>query len=313
MSLEISTFISGLTPTWPVSGDPKSQGDDHIRLIKSVLQSTFPNATKAFYMPSATAVSNSMSVLVSHQNQTLFCSTTGGAYTLTLPALTAGDAGWQVSIMKYTTDSSFMHVVPASGNINSQAGATSLIRIGQVCKAATFIWSGGAWFCTKDGGMIGETVNWDGSSIPPGYLALDGSAYDTVSFCELAAMLGTSVLRDKRGRAEIGAGTGSGLTNRVNGGTYGVEGIQLAAGHIPSLTSSGNNNISVNGSAVTGVASLGTGYQAGGFGPPAGPAGASPVNSTGTNTIVVSYSNPSPSAFGLLQPSIGTQKLVRAC
>jgi len=48
MGLESATFISGLVATNPVgASDPKAQGDDHLRLIKSVLQSTFPNANAA--------------------------------------------------------------------------------------------------------------------------------------------------------------------------------------------------------------------------------------------------------------------------
>lgn len=43
MPLESANFISQLTPTNPAGGDQKSQGDNHIRMIKSVLQATFPN------------------------------------------------------------------------------------------------------------------------------------------------------------------------------------------------------------------------------------------------------------------------------
>ncbi len=43
MSLESATYISQLVATNPTSGDPKSQGDDHLRLLKSVLQAQFPN------------------------------------------------------------------------------------------------------------------------------------------------------------------------------------------------------------------------------------------------------------------------------
>ena len=38
MPLENSNTIAGLNPTWPLGSDPKSQGDDHLRLIKDVLQ-----------------------------------------------------------------------------------------------------------------------------------------------------------------------------------------------------------------------------------------------------------------------------------
>jgi hypothetical protein len=38
MGLEVSTTISGLNKLWPLGSDPKSQGDDHLRMLKSVLQ-----------------------------------------------------------------------------------------------------------------------------------------------------------------------------------------------------------------------------------------------------------------------------------
>lgn len=43
MSIELATYIDDLQPQWPASTDAVSAGDDHIRLIKAVLQNTFPN------------------------------------------------------------------------------------------------------------------------------------------------------------------------------------------------------------------------------------------------------------------------------
>jgi hypothetical protein len=41
MSLETGSYINDLVVTNPTSTDPKSQGDDHFRLIKTVLKNTF--------------------------------------------------------------------------------------------------------------------------------------------------------------------------------------------------------------------------------------------------------------------------------
>lgn len=43
MALETTTVITGLNETYPTTGDPLQQGDDHIRLIKAVLKNCFPN------------------------------------------------------------------------------------------------------------------------------------------------------------------------------------------------------------------------------------------------------------------------------
>ena len=47
MALESTTYIDGLVITNPTGTDPRSQGDDHIRLVKSTLRSTFPNVAGA--------------------------------------------------------------------------------------------------------------------------------------------------------------------------------------------------------------------------------------------------------------------------
>ena len=47
MSLESSTYIDGLDVLNPTSSDPVSQGDDHIKLLKSTIKTTFPNVTGA--------------------------------------------------------------------------------------------------------------------------------------------------------------------------------------------------------------------------------------------------------------------------
>jgi hypothetical protein len=65
MPLESGTYISDLVATNPVgSTDPKSQGDDHLRLIKATILNTFPNVdgavtsdeTELNYLDGATGV-----------------------------------------------------------------------------------------------------------------------------------------------------------------------------------------------------------------------------------------------------------------
>lgn len=42
MPLEQGTTIADLNPLWPTGNDPKSQGDDHIRLMKAVMGNIYP-------------------------------------------------------------------------------------------------------------------------------------------------------------------------------------------------------------------------------------------------------------------------------
>lgn len=45
MALESATYITDLVSTNPDPADQKRYGDDHLRMIKSVLKATFPNAS----------------------------------------------------------------------------------------------------------------------------------------------------------------------------------------------------------------------------------------------------------------------------
>jgi hypothetical protein len=47
--LETGTYVSDLNTSNPVNGDPVSQGAAHLRLIKTVLQATFPDADAPIY------------------------------------------------------------------------------------------------------------------------------------------------------------------------------------------------------------------------------------------------------------------------
>jgi len=47
MPVEQPQFIDTLTPEWPLGTDPRSDGDNHIRLIKQVLKNTLPGANAA--------------------------------------------------------------------------------------------------------------------------------------------------------------------------------------------------------------------------------------------------------------------------
>lgn len=47
MGLETGTYISDLNAANPTASDAKSQGDDHIRLVKSTIKNTFPNVAGA--------------------------------------------------------------------------------------------------------------------------------------------------------------------------------------------------------------------------------------------------------------------------
>jgi hypothetical protein len=315
MGIEVSTYISGLTASWPPSGDPKSQGDDHLRLIKGVLQSTFPTASKAYYFPKGEAASTTTVLDATDQNNVLFMTTTGGDVAVTLPTgLVSADAGWSCEIMKVSVDINGVMVSPTSGQIVSQVGPTNTIRVGAYCQAARFTWTGASWICSKPGSLIGATANFNGNGVPRGYLALDGSAYNTTTFAELFAMIATGTLFDTRGRVELGAGTGGGLANRVFGTLIGSETTSLATGHLPPYTPSGtigNGAISISHNASNNTPTTLSVVQPGGSGGGYSPATitASQAASSFSGNAQGGISQP----FNIVQSAVVIQKIIRAC
>lgn len=329
MGLETATYVGGLTAAWPLSGDLKAQGDDHIRLLKVTLQATFPNATKPFYFPTAEAISGTLTLDATDHNNTVIVDTSGGSVTVNLPSgFSATEKGWECRVVKLGTDTNAAIVTPASGTITAQVGAVATVRVGVTAEPATFFWSGTTWICWKPGMLIGSVMSFDGGTIPAGHLDMAGATYSNTAFAELFAVLATTTLRDRRGRTDIGDGTGTGLTARTAGTNYGAETVALDDSEIPTLTVTGS---------LSGIATP-TGVNVPAF---AGTVNSQPSPSTGGNQVpwaggtwtnltgaqmVVSGSLTSGATSGTggagggvasghanLQPSIAAKRIIRAC
>ncbi|MBD2449416.1 tail fiber protein [Nostoc sp. FACHB-152] len=88
-------------------------------------------------------------------------------------------------------------------------------------------------------GFVGEY--W-GNTAPSGWLWCDGATYSQATYPALYAALGSSYnvgggnfrVPDHRGRVAVGAGQGSGLTNRTLGQTFGSETVTLDVSQLPS-------------------------------------------------------------------------------
>lgn len=155
MGLESATFLSGLVTSNPVHAtDDVGQGDDHLRLLKSVLQSTFPNADKAFYFPDSAAKVANYTVVAADMGKFLTMDASGAARTFTLPTLVAGDDGWSVLLAKIDTSANQVTVAPASGTIDGQT-QLQLWNFGQVVRV---YWDGSAWRSVQDRPQAGMRV-----------------------------------------------------------------------------------------------------------------------------------------------------------
>ena len=124
MALESATFISQLVPANPPGSDLKSQGDDHLRMIKQVLQNCFPDASKAFYFTKGILKSANYSVVEADDNTLFSGDSSSGSFTFTLPAMSGLEAGWKVGFLNEDSSGNTVTVTPASGTID---GLSSIV------------------------------------------------------------------------------------------------------------------------------------------------------------------------------------------
>jgi len=125
MGLESGTYISDLVSSNPAGTDLESQGDDHLRLIKAVLQSTFPNAARAFrFMDTKASQTSTYSISESSDLHKLIpFDASGGAVTANLPA-TAID-GWWCIVRKTDSSANVVTLDPSgAGTINGASTIT---------------------------------------------------------------------------------------------------------------------------------------------------------------------------------------------
>lgn len=251
MGLETATYIGDFVPTDPGSGDLVSQGDDHIRLVKTVLQNTFPSVEKAFYFPTASAVSANTTIVAANMNVTFRVTTTSGAITMTLPALLSGDAGWECFVMKSTFDANPVFIAPATGTLTSGAitGLASARRNIPGSKISCF-WTGSSWVIGRSdgvGGPVGSCIEYHGSTLPFGYEWPNGQTLASAStaYPEYSAVIGSGVTLDKRGRIGVAldnlGGSAAGrvgtiITGTAIGNVGGAETVTLSSAQIPAHT-----------------------------------------------------------------------------
>lgn len=124
MSLEAATYLSQLVAANPAAGDNASQGDDHIRLVKSALQNTFPNASRAFrFFATETEVAGDLTTDVDDMHKVIPVNATAAARTVTLGAVTID--GWFTIITKYDSSSNAVTIDPSGATtINGASSIT---------------------------------------------------------------------------------------------------------------------------------------------------------------------------------------------
>lgn len=159
MGLELATYIGDLNSSNPVAGDDVAQGDDHLRLVKTVLKTTFPDADRAFRFFRHAAKTADYTVLSTDEHKFFSADGTSASVDLTLPSLASGDAGWWI-VVRAINLTNAVRVVPASGTING-ASALSFTSAGQ---SALVWWTGSLWYASVD--LLVDIVNATAETAP---------------------------------------------------------------------------------------------------------------------------------------------------
>lgn len=247
MPLETGTYISDLVSTNPVATDGSGQGDDHLRLIKSVLLATFPSITGAVTASHTTlnsAVSNSTKLKVTSADTTPEYLNDKIAVAARLTKATTNPAGDESLTLDLASGicTADTYTNPVSIAVDTYGRVTSVTE--------------------GDLEETGVIKMFGGSSAPTGYLMCNGDAVNRTTYADLFAVIGTSFgsgdgsttfnVPDMRGRAPIGVGTGTGLTARAMGATVGAETHTLTEAEMPAHTHS------------LGVNAAGSGIESGG-------------------------------------------------
>lgn len=145
MALESPTYISDLVPANPLGGDPRAQGDDHIRNIKSVLQNTFPNASRAFRLPTAEVMTSAtINVATSDEQKTIIANATSSAIAVNLPTAYVPD-GMVIFIVKGDESANAVTIDAATIRVN---GGNVVLRKegeGAIC---VYDATADAWYAT---------------------------------------------------------------------------------------------------------------------------------------------------------------------
>lgn len=135
MGLETGSTISSLITSNPTSSDPVNQGDDHIRLLKSVLQAQFPGAGGLGFAIPITATEAELNALHGLVNYS-FASGTRMPF-----AQAAAPTGWTQDVSDNANNRMLRVVNTAGGGV---AGSDSPILNNTTMVAHTHTFTGSA-------------------------------------------------------------------------------------------------------------------------------------------------------------------------
>lgn len=222
MSLESATYISDLVSTNPTATDVKSDGDNHIRLVKAAVKATFPNVTGAV-TPTHTELNYVDGVTSAIQTQidtkgaitgqawsgthsfagtSSFAGATSFAVGPTAPTATAGTATTQLATTAFVASTALVSALPG--------------QVGNAGKFVTTDGSNASWANVPSGmyrnaGGTGVSVTLDAPTtvggyqfhVWPGTYTFDATTLALNTAFSFKAMFGSTVAFDATNNVRV--------------------------------------------------------------------------------------------------------------
>lgn len=259
MALETGSYIDSLNANNPVATDGISQADDHLRLIKSTVKTTFPSVAGA--------------INATHTEINTACDGSTSATSTTLvdaDRVVVNDDGTMVQAAL----SDVKTYMESNLNITASNIATNAVTSAELADNAVdtaAIADGSITAAKLAAGAIGGTgffsgmlMPYAGSSAPSGWLLAYGQAVSRSTYADLFGAIGTTYgtgdgsstfnLPDLRGRTvagqdDMGGSSSNRLTSPINGDTLGAAGGSeshtITEAELPAHTHTAGGTISI--------------------------------------------------------------------
>lgn len=167
MPVETVTYVNDLVVTNPAGTDERRFGDDHLRLIKTALKNTFPNATAPFGFPITESRSSDTPLAVIDRGKLILAS---GTYTQTFATAATLGSGWSVNIRNVGTG--IITLDPAGAETIGGAATFPVFpdeNLSIICTGTAFLISGAServLLVSKSGAASGHLFTGIGANLP---------------------------------------------------------------------------------------------------------------------------------------------------
>jgi len=232
MGLETGSTISSLITSNPTSSDPVNQGDDHIRLIKSVLQAQFPGSTSNGFNTAITATEAELNSLHTGDITKILPAVSGYVIGANSPILVTdtllgalGKAQGQIDARSAITGNEIVTNVQSVNGLKVSSGVIDTVGYLTLSQSYTIQTLGTT--SNAQWNTIAGTTNVAAGSFVPGrtYVIVSPGTTDFTLIGAANSNIGTSFVA-----TGVGSGSGTALQTYLIGSTFTCANIGTAMG-----------------------------------------------------------------------------------